>query len=395
MEKRTGDGLMLDYYGPPEWKALVDEEEPRAGGALLEATRAAEDTLTRQGFEAHRTRYLGKHLRALEMVARRLAGECPSLREQAAGCFDLDVGWVPEERFEEAKALYDEALPGRGDVRERLHVWRARHELPRGKARLLPSLVERAVLEARRRTDALVALPEGEEVSFGALTGQPFLALAEYRGDLRSRVLVNTDRPFNLAELLYVACHEGYPGHLAEIVLKERHLADAKGYAEELVSFLPTPRFVVSEGLALWAREVAFPGGEEQSWLEEHAYREVGIEPNGGDIGKIHAAKDLLRGAQCNAVFMLDEGRSEEEVARYLVRWALLDEGRARRTIPSLRRPFAEAYVVCYHYGRELLEPGMRGPGRGDFVRRLLTEQLCPSDLRRGATRSGVVGESS
>jgi hypothetical protein len=53
---------MLDYHGPPEWKALVDEEEPRAGEALLEATRAAEDTLPRQGFEARRTRYLGKHL---------------------------------------------------------------------------------------------------------------------------------------------------------------------------------------------------------------------------------------------------------------------------------------------------------------------------------------------
>lgn len=94
------------------------------------------------------------------------------------------------------------------------------------------------------------------------MTGEPFLALAEYWGDLRSRV-VSTDRPFNMADLLYVACHEGYPGHLAEIVLKEKHLGGEKSYAEELVSFLPTPRFVVSEGLALWAREVAFPGTEQ------------------------------------------------------------------------------------------------------------------------------------
>jgi hypothetical protein len=94
------------------------------------------------------------------------------------------------------------------------------------------------------------------------LTGEPFLALAEYWGDLRSRV-VSTDRPFNMADLLYVACHEGYPGHLAEIVLKEKHLGGEKSYAEELVSFLPTPRFVVSEGLAPWAREVAFPGTEQ------------------------------------------------------------------------------------------------------------------------------------
>jgi hypothetical protein len=99
---RTDDGWMLDYFGPPEWKALVDAEDPRPGEALFDATHAAEEALPRQGFDFCRTRYLVKHLRALGTVARRLAGERLSLIEQAAGCFDLDVGWVAEERFEEA-----------------------------------------------------------------------------------------------------------------------------------------------------------------------------------------------------------------------------------------------------------------------------------------------------
>jgi hypothetical protein len=378
---------MLDYYGPPAWKALVDAEEPLPGGALLEATRAAEETLPRQDFEPRRTRYLHKHLRALSTVGRRLAGERLSLGEQAAGCFDLDVGWVTEERFEEAGDLLYRALPGRGDVRERLSAWKRRHVLRPDKAHLLPALFERAIMEARRRTDALVGLPEGEDVSFGALSGGPFLALAEYQGGLRSRVLVNTHRPFNVADLLYVSCHEGYPGHLAEIVSKERHLATEKGYAEELVSFLPTPRYVVSEGLALWAREIAFPGDEQLIWLEEHAYPEAGIEPD-GDPGKIHTARDLLWGAQCNAAFMLEEGRPEGEAVEYLTKWAFMDEEEARRALPSLRRPFTEAYIFCYHHGRELIEPGMRGPGRDAFVRRLLTDQVSPSELRATYARS-------
>jgi hypothetical protein len=49
--------------------------------------------------------------------------------------------------------------------------------------------------------------------------------------------------------------------------------------------------------------------------------------------------------------------------------------------LPSLRRPFAEAYVFCYHHGRDLLEPEMQGPNRNRFVRRLLAKQVCPSDL--------------
>ncbi|MDP9478618.1 MAG: hypothetical protein M3R38_23545 [Actinomycetota bacterium] len=384
VEARTGDGWMLDYYGPPEWKALVEAEEPRAGGALVEGVRELEESLSGEGFEARRTRYLGKHLLALETVARRLAGERLSLEEQAAGCFDIDVGWVPETTFGAAHALYDEALPGGGDVQERLRRWKVRHELPREMAALLPELVERAAREGRRRTEAIVGLPEGEEVSFGPMTGQPALATVEYLGDLRSRITVNADWAFNLADLLYVACHEGYPGHLAELVLKERHLAKEKGYVEELVTFTPTPSLVVMEGLALWAREVAFPGDEAQAWLEENVYPEAGIRPDGSDLQKIHAAKDMLWGAQCNAALMLAEGRPPEEAARYLERWALLDEEEASRSIPPMLRPFAEAYIFCYHHGRELLEDGMRGPGRDDFVRSLLTEQVCPSDLRLG-----------
>jgi hypothetical protein len=167
VEARTGDGWMLDYFGPPEWKALVDAEDPQPGGALFDATHAAEEALPHQGFESHRTGYLVKHLRALGTVARRLAGERLSLIEQAAGCFDLDVGWVAEERFEEAGYLFDHALPGRGDVRERLNAWKRRHELQPGNAHLLPALFERAILEARRRTDALVGLPEGKKLPSG------------------------------------------------------------------------------------------------------------------------------------------------------------------------------------------------------------------------------------
>jgi len=55
---------------------------------------------------------------------------------------------------------------------------------------------------------------------------------------------------------------------------------------------------------------------------------------------------------------------------------------RRGRAVLSPRRPFLEAYIFCYHYGRELLEPGMCGPGRDAFVRRLLTEQVTSSELR-------------
>ena len=82
----------------------------------------------------------------------------------------------------------------------------------------------------------------------------------------------------------------------------------------------------MSEGLALWAREVAFPGSEQQAWLEEHAYPEAGVEPH-GEVEKITATKDLLWGVQCNAALMLGEERFEEEVVRYVAVPAALSGG--------------------------------------------------------------------
>jgi hypothetical protein len=68
-----------------------------------------------------------------------------------------------------------------------------------------------------------------------------------------------------------------------------------------------------------------------------------------------------------------------------------LPEEEARRALPSLRRPFTEAYIFCYQHGRMPLEPGMRGPGSDAFAGRLLTEQIPPSQLRSqfGRVESG------
>ena len=147
------------------------------------------------------------------------------------------------------------------------------------------------------------------------------------------------------------------------------------------MSFLPTPRFVVSEGLAHWARDVAFPGSGQRAWLEEHAFPEAGIEPD-GDPDTIQTARDLLWRDSARRPLCSKREGPKKRVVRYLTRWAFTDEEEARRGLPSLQRPFVEAYIFCYHHGRELLEPGMRGPGRDAFVRRLLTEQVSPSELR-------------
>jgi hypothetical protein len=375
------DDSVLGYYGPPEFLAQVKQEPESIPAQLVRDAQLLEQTVTAQGFEPNRALYLSKLVRALETVARRVAGEPIPLRQQALHCFDLRVDYTPESQFARAHALYDEALPGTGDVFARLQTWRAHHTLPSDKRHLLVTLIERALLESRRRTNRMVSLPKDEEVTIEDLQDQPFRAVADYLGNYRSKILINQTVPFNLAELLYIVCHEGYPGHLAELVLKEDQLIRRQGFREQQIGCLLTPPFVISEGVALWAHRLAFPNEESASWLAKHVYPEVGITPDGSQLGKVLEATDMLWGVRCNAALMLEDGRSEHETVAYLKQYALIDEAAAIRTVSGLRLPLREAYIFTYHYGLQLLEPWLGQEGRETALERLLTRQILPSNL--------------
>ncbi|MFC4456681.1 hypothetical protein [Deinococcus sonorensis] len=378
---QIGDDSLLDYVGPAEHAMRVRQEpEPAPAHLILDAQRLRQ-TLPAQGFEPARAAHLLKLVRALDSVARRVAGEAVSLREQALDWFDLHVDYVPDHHFTLAHAMYDDALPGTGDVMGRLHRWRAHHTLPEGRRQLLRPVMQRALDESRRRTRRMVPLPSDEEVGIATLQDQPFRAVAAYHGNYRSQILINETLPFNLAELLYVVCHEGYPGHLAELVLKEQHLTRQRGYREQQVGFLLTPPFVISEGLALWAHRLAFPDDEAERWLAAQVYREVGIAPDGSRLSRVLQATDLLWGVRCNAALMLEDGRSERETVHYLKHYALMDDAAASRTVSGLRLPMREAYIFTYHHGLQLLEPWLGAGEPARALTRLLTRQVLPSTL--------------
>lgn len=374
----------VEEYLPPEWYEQVQQEPVQQGEMLVRDAQALMDTLPQQHFEPQRTAYLAKLLRALETTGRRLQGERFSLQEEVSRCYDLHVDWVPESIFEEAHAVYDEALPGSGGLAERFQRWKAAFTLPPEKSHLLPLIFQRALDEIRLRTRGLISLPADEQVEIQPVVDRPIRAIACYLGDHRSRIYLNPAVPFPLTDLFYVLCHEGYPGHLAEILLKDEVLVQQQGYLEQRVGLLSTPPFVISEGLALLAHEMLFAPGEAEQWLAEYVYPEAGMSPDGSDLTKIQRATDLLFGVSCNAAWLLNEGRTETEVKEYLMRYALMDEDAAQRQLASLQRPFHETYIFTYFYGRRLLEASLHGPQRRERLRQLLTQQILPSDLKEG-----------
>ena len=374
-----GTSVLVDYRGPDAWRDEVAAEEPPPPGRLAQD---ADELLDAVPGDPGRAAFLAAHARSLRAVARRLAGEDLPLRDYARACLGIEADWVPESAFEEAHARLDAALPaGGGTVADRLHAWQAAHRLPAAEVDRLPGLVRRAVAEARRRTQAVVALPEDEEVDCRLVGGVGFLAAGAHHGGTRSTIYVNREVPFNLADLLYVVTHEGHPGHIAESVLKEARLVPRPGGHDQQARFLVTPQFVVSEGLGLHAQGIAFPGDEAQAWLTDTVLAAMGIPPDGSDFAAVHAARNALLAAWANAALLLADGHRSEDAAAYLARWALLDDTEVAAAMATLTLRFAEPYIFCYSHGWSLVGAFLdRHPADG--ARRLLTEQLLPDDLR-------------
>jgi hypothetical protein len=64
----------------------------------------------------------------------------------------------------------------------------------------------------------------------------------------------------------HMVCHEGYPGHHTDYVLKEQYLA-RRGYTEQTMYLTLVPQCVISEGIAMVAHELIFSEGEAERWI--------------------------------------------------------------------------------------------------------------------------------
>jgi hypothetical protein len=380
--RKFSESRFVDYYyGPPEWKAAVEHEAETPAPELVRAAAGLLDTLPAQGFEEHRALYLSKQVIALETVCRKLNGETFTLEDEVQRCFDIRPTWTPETRFEEAHALYDEVLPGQGSIFERLQAFRNRYNLASEKAGLTVDFMRRAMNEARRRVLSFVDLPEGEEVELAVVSDKVFGGENWYLGNYRSRVELNTDLPTNLRWLMDLVCHEGYPGHHTEFVMKERSLYRERGYIEQAISPIICPQSVISEGIATSAFDMVFTHNDAEQWAREHLYPAAGIEPVDIDTEKFRRANELMEGLEGNARFMLSDGCSDGEVKQYIRKYWLLPEEYAQKDLEFLQDPFREGYVFTYFYGRRLMKPWLQGDDKQRVFKRFLTEQICPSDL--------------
>ena len=384
---RHVDGLVDAYYGPPDparragaGPLVAPDQLAAEARALLAALDAGEPldqeaTHDEAAAAAARRRWLRAQVVGLLTTARRLAGEEVPYVEEVESCYGVRPSPVPEEEFVAAHRRMAEALPGSGDLADRLIAWREAHVVPPD--RLLEA-VDSLAQELRERTRSLFGLPEGEHVEFELVTDKPWSGFNTYLGELRSRVSVNTDLPVLSISLAHLVAHESYPGHHTEHCRKEVGLVRRRRWFEESIFLVGTPQCLLAEGLADLGLEVLL-GPRPEAAVAAHL-RPLGIRYDAEAIAAVSRAGEVLSAVRGNAAWRLHvEGADPEVVVQEMARWGLLPAKRAAKAVEFLVHPTWRAYISCYVEGL----PRCRRFVGGDPKRfkRLLSEQLVPADL--------------
>jgi len=210
-------GYVDAYIGSEETRQAILAQGPRPIADLRDDADQLALRIAREPLPEPRKTWLAKQVEAMRTMLARLDGQIIPFREEAERCLDIRPERVPEAEFEAAIAEIDSLLPGPGPLEERVEAWKKETEVAEDK---VPALLELARQEARRRAQALVALPDGEDVEICTVLNQPWSGYNWHLGHYRSRLDVNLDVPPRVPSLLPLLTHQGYPGHHHQRALK-------------------------------------------------------------------------------------------------------------------------------------------------------------------------------
>lgn len=372
-------GYVDAYYGPAALRDSVKSAPRRPTAELLDEVERLKTAVPTAN--PARERYLRATLRALECTVSLLNGAQIDYLEEVSRLYDIQPRPVDEALFEAAHGELETLLPGTGTLAERLNTRRQHYEVD--KSQLL-SLLELTRAETQRRTRALVDLPPDESVEVTLASGQPWGAYNWYLGGGRSHIEFNTDTPVSALGIVSTFAHEGYPGHHTEALLKERLLYHARGHAEQGAMLLHSPAAVIAEGIANTAVEIIFPDGTEHDWTIDVLLPEAGIEAleTAVEMRRIAAALKNLRYVSGNAAILYHRGRlTRAQTIDYIQTYAIATPERAEKSFSFLSHPLFRSYIFTYTQGYDLIVDAAGG-NKLPLMRRLLTEQVLPSELK-------------
>jgi hypothetical protein len=385
------------YYGPAAWKPapLSNVEKRRSPSAELK--RKTQALLGRleaiqaqrlSALEQRRLGFLRAQLASVEGRIDLLAGKKMSFDAESKALYDAVAPRRDAAEFEAALKELDKLLPGAGDVSERFRAYRMAFVVPEEKVK---AVLEATMAEARERTLRHLTLPSNEGVDIELVRGQSWAGYNWYKGHNRSLIQVSSDRPFYIDRAIFLACHEGYPGHHVQNVLRDDRLYVGRRWVEFSVVPLLSPMNLIAEGAANYVIDLAFPDSERLAFERDVLFPLAGLDPSKAEqYRRVSTEVRWLpdRASAEAARRYLDGQMSREDTIAWLRKYALKTDQEAELSMQFIEK--YRSYTITYTQGEDMLrtfieegDVGQTNAGqRWERLYGLMAEPATPASLR-------------
>ncbi|MFW9896125.1 MAG: hypothetical protein ACFFD7_10010 [Candidatus Thorarchaeota archaeon] len=374
------NGYVEHYYGPSELKNAIERESMKSPRKLLNDCENLKLRLKDKGFEEKRHTFLSKNLDAIQTILRKLNGEKIQYLEMVEKLFDFKPKLYKDEFFYDLSSKAENLYKGKGSLCDRIKRYADKRMIP-------PAVIKNKYIDAlgiaRYKTTKLFPnlLPDNEKVDVIEVKDQSWSMYCWYIGNFKSKIGINVEKVHYWTHLLETACHEVYPGHHTERLIKEKLLYLDKGYFESCILLIYTPEMVLSEGIGILAEKVLFNRTESTVIMMENFFPN----PEKEDPLEVLVAQSKIREGfrriESNLTYHKHvDNWSDERLVEYARTFKIIPEIGIKQMLELISDKLWAPYMLTYQGERLISEKFGKRPAPKSFLR-LLSEQTLPSDL--------------
>jgi hypothetical protein len=354
--ERDPDSLDF-YYGQPNWLGDFRTNPPKFATIRDQARVLAE--------RLNGSPRLKRQVQAIATRADTFAGGKLTFEQEAKIYFGLDIylnallrtnHHTNQADLQPIHSKLAYLLPGDRPLAQRYAAFDESFLIPSDK---VPAVFSAALKGCRDQTRQHLKLPENESVTVSYVHDRPWSGFSHYQGNFRSLIEINIDLGLTVDRLLQLACHEGYPGHHAVNVLQDSQFVRASHQFDWMVQPTFGPQSLVSEGLATYAVQLAFPGDERLRFERDTLFPLAGLDPSqAAQYFNVTRLIDQLDGILPIVAADYLDGRLE------WARAAAVLEDQALMTHPEETLKYwneFRSYVLTYTVGKDLVAKRVTG----------------------------------
>lgn len=332
---------------------------------------------------AERQEWLHANLVSLRMQLQVKSGAKLPMRDEVRLRYGFDPDFKPLNSYDPILAKLDKQLPGSGILSERIAQMRKATIVP---ADRVPAVQAAALRECRRRAAQHVKMPKGESVEVRWIESPLFPGNNTFKGNGHSLAEFSRDYKWELDQLLWVTCHEIYPGHHTHFATQSAELFHKRGWPEFSLSQNYGPTIPGAEAIAEYGVGLTFPIEDRIRFERDVLYPIAGLKMTNPDAWRAfwNARFDMLGASASVAEAYLDGKLDKAQAKQAFIKYRLMTPEGAEKLLPAIDQ--LGSYIIASDVGWMTIDRRLRGRSQAQrwlAFQRVLQEPMTVGDLQK------------